>query len=528
MMTLPFGWSENKWLLIIGNMFLGVLCIVLFHTNVLPLDMVDFFFFTFIGFLVALYRPGWMFLLFIGMLPYEIVSIAPPLFGAEMRPYQWLLVLIFGALLVRFLLKRFPLPPFRFDFWDATLVVFGFSAFVSALASEESGVAFRFSIILVSFLLLYFICRLFVRSVDDARMLLPFFLSSLLVVCVYALWQNIAFFDGRESLQVMAGRPNALFSEPDWLGGYVAVFVVALVSLIVSPTLLSRYASIRVLRTIFSRFLFFSVLTLVLTVSRSAWLAAGIGTTLALFFFAWQRGVFGALYWKNRQVLKRATHVFLFIALPIFLALACIAVFQLTPFDVFDRGKSISSGEQKITIACDQEQAVPEKISSLEVLSEYGCRHINLEDIATEQAEGYFVTETYRDDPNVHIRGDIYRKVFDILKEHWLFGIGFGSVSIYLGTDARGAGLNASNMFLEVWLGSGLVGFLAFSVFWFWLGGRFCFSAFNNASPAALLFSSVWVAATVFNLFNSGLLLGWLFVLLAFLTLPHREPYGNA
>jgi O-antigen ligase len=115
------------------------------------------------------------------------------------------------------------------------------------------------------------------------------------------------------------------------------------------------------------------------------------------------------------------------------------------------------------------------------------------------------VTEIFRNDPNVHIRRDIYGKAADILGEHRFAGIGFGVIAEYLGTDGWGAGLNASNIFLEVWLGAGLIGFLAFVVFWFGLGGKWLYIACKERSAPALVLASVWIAATAFNLFNSGL-----------------------
>src|SRR3989344_9503023 len=101
LLTMPFGWSVNKFLLVIGNIVAGSALIILSHTNVLPLDPVNFLFFSFVGFLCALYRPGWAFLFLVGMLPYEIVTLAPSSFGVSIRPYQWVLVLVTLALAVR-------------------------------------------------------------------------------------------------------------------------------------------------------------------------------------------------------------------------------------------------------------------------------------------------------------------------------------------------------------------------------------------------------------------------------------------
>lgn len=524
---LPFGWSMNKTLLVFFNMFAGLVLIALSFTDALPLDSVNFLFFSFVGFLFALYRPGWAFLLLIGMLPYEIINIVPESFGLTVRPYQWLLVLIIPALLARFALRRFPFPEFVPNVWDMLLIVFGISSLFSAFASSNQAIALKLSIILFSFISLYFVCRIFVRSIDDARMILPFLFSSFLVISCYAILQNILFLSGRESLEVMAGRPNATFSEADWLGGYLAAIVVALSALIVSPALVSKYAPLRTARIIFSILLFFGFTALIITVSRSAWLAALAGTAAALIIFGWQRGIFDAIYWRNMQILRRAFLVKLFIGIPFFAALILVYIAGLSPFDLLDRSKSVASGEQKITIVCEQEIVLPEKIDSLEALADYGCAHIRLEDIAAKQAAGGYVTEIFRNDPNVHIRQDIYGKVAPILKEHWFAGIGFGVIAEYLGTDDRGAGLNASNIFLEVWLGAGVIGFLAFIVFWFGLGGKWLSIACKERSSLALILVSVWIAATIFNIFNSGLFLGWFFLCMALLLIPSQDAYDR-
>src|SRR3989344_6775361 len=123
-----FGWSMNKLLLVLFNVFAGVVLIALSFAGVLPLDTVDLIFFSFVGFLCALYRPGWAFLLLVGMLPYEIVTLAPSSFGVSIRPYQWVLVLVTLALAVRLALKRFPVEKFAPNVWDIALLVFGASA----------------------------------------------------------------------------------------------------------------------------------------------------------------------------------------------------------------------------------------------------------------------------------------------------------------------------------------------------------------------------------------------------------------
>lgn len=522
-LSLPFGWSVNKFLLVCFNVLAGIVLIGISHISVLPLDPVNFFFFSFVGFLCALYRPGWVFLLLIGMLPYETINIAPTAFGITVRPYQWLLVLVLSALLVRFVLKRFPLQKFALNFWDIALVIFGISAIFSALASDFRSAAMKLSIILLSFILLYFVTRIFVRSFDDARMLLPFLFSSFLIITIYAIFQNILFQGGRESFEIMAGRPNATFSEADWLGGYLAMMLTLLSALIASPLLSLKDFSSKQMHFVFSTLLFFGYIALILSVSRSAWLATFFGVMTALFIFAWQRGIWNALVFSNKEVLLKTVQMKLFIIAPFFLALLSVLAFNLSPFDLTDRSRSIASGEQRITIACDKETALPVKISSIEELRGFDCSHINLEDIVSEQMAGRYVTEILRTDPNVEIRQNIYARIDSLIKKHWFTGIGFGAVSEYLGTDERGAGLNASNLFLEVWLGTGLIGFLAFVFFWFGQGIKWLFAAYKKNPSLGIVFGSIFIAVTIFNLFNSGLFLAWFFVLLAFFVLPFSE-----
>lgn len=533
---MPFNWNQNKLLLVAGNILLGVVFIALAFTKTLPFNPINFIFFSFVGFLLALYRPGWIFLILIGMLPFEITNIAPADLGIAVRPYQWLLVLISLSLLVRFAVRRFPLQKFVPNFWDILLVIFGASSLISALTSPDRPASLKLSIILFSFIILYFLCRLFVRSLDDTLMILPFLFSSFLVISVYAILQNILFLGNKESLEVMAGRPNTTFSEPDWLGGYLAVAITAISALLVFLPFVVKNFQLKLAQYILSTLLFFGFTALIISVSRSAWLAAFAGIVSVLYFYFFTQlevislinipmrkhielltGQATKASWKEIIVAK------LHIVIPLLLAFFTVYIFHLTSFDILDRGQSVTSGKQKITIACEKTITLPEIIDNAKELANYNCEHIRLEEIADRKAAGEYVTEIWRGDPNVNTRRNIYEKSLSILKERWFFGVGFGSIADYLGTDERGTGLNASNIFLEVWLGSGIIGFLAFAIFWFGLGWRCLSESFRYQNVLPVSLGSVWIAATVFNLFNSGLFLGWFFVMLALLMISDKN-----
>jgi hypothetical protein len=217
-------------------------------------------------------------------------------------------------------------------------------------------------------------------------------------------------------------------------------------------------------------------------------------------------------------------------------SLLIIYSFNLTNFQLWSRAVS-TGGMQKITIACESRTVLdlPEKIEDVLELKKYGCRHINLEDIDQEKESGFEIKEIYRPDPNVNIRGQVFQKSWAEIKKHPVLGIGYGSIAAFLGQDERpariatparnasyneageqsvaggGVNLNASNIFLEVWLGSGLIGLLAF--IFIWLNAIIVFvkrfySSNNQEEKAFALFILLGIFAFLIpNLFNAGIFL---------------------
>jgi O-antigen ligase len=254
---------------------------------------------------------------------------------------------------------------------------------------------------------------------------------------------------------------------------------------------------------------------LFLTVARSAWLGAVVVTGFFLGGAWWLRGAKG-LKKELPSTLAFAT----LLLVTFFGAVAVVTIFHLSPFQFWNRIQSTGTGLQRITVSCQSaDTALPQKIVSLGELEQSGCRFIPLEEIDQEQQAGHFIQEVYRDDPNVTIRREIYGRVFQVVAMQPILGVGWGSASVFLGTDERGAGLNASNMFLEIWLGSGLVGLGAFVVWWilaFVSAVHWYFTARDTREQIfALFLAATFSGVTVFNLFNSGILLGFFFLLLA-------------
>lgn len=531
-----FGKNQNRIFLIGANIFLVLFLIVAANFGVLPMRMGDFVFFAVLTLALALYRPGWAFLLFVGTIMLENVNLAPPEAGIAIRPYQFFGGLTILAIIIRLATRRLNFKLIKLAWHDWSLIALGAISFVSAVFSEDAAAGAKQSVILASFIFLYFLVRNYIQTPDDLKKTVPFFLSSSLVVIGYGIWQNVRFAQGLSSFEVMAGRPNATFTEADWLGIFLVLLLAAIYSLIYyfsrngndmdSPPIFNFQFSISKQFSI-TKFLIFQTflyvllvatyVLLVLTVSRSAWLGA-FGVTFIFLFVIFTRLKIKPANWRWKETFKLKIGILTALVVSI----ALVYFFNLTDFQLGNRVQSTGTGLQRITVACAEERNFSSQSWELASLGEIGCRHIDLEEIENEKAAGFFVTEVYRKDPNVSIRSQIYGKSWELIKAHPVLGIGWGNVSPYLGKDERGAGLNASNIFLETWLGAGLFGLLALigiltAVFWRALR-NFLRDDREMESFAIFAFLGL-VAVIVPNLFNSGIFLGyvWLFLGLAFI-----------
>ena len=528
--------NKNQSILLATNILLVFFLILLSNLHVLPLHFGDFAFFAILTLALALYRPGWSFLFFVGTIMLEQVNLAPLELGIAIRPYQFFGGLTILAIIIRALTNRLNFKLAKVAWYDFLIILIGVSSFVSIANSQIKDVSLKQSVILASFIFLYFLVRNFLQTAEDIKKVIPFFLSSSVIVMLYGIWQNVRFLHNLSNFEVMPGRPNATFTEADWLGIFLVLLLAVTYSLIYffhnnDDETISNFKSKisnqiqitknQILKTFLYIVLILDFISLILTVSRSAWLGAlavtfiflfTIFTNLKLNFKEWQ--------WRKTIAIKIP------IVIAIILSIAIVYIFHLTNFQLFNRAQSTGSGLQKITISCQDDQQLPDAINDTSELEKFGCRHINLEEIEGEQLSGNIGKEIYRKDPNIGVRSEIYRKSWELIKAHPILGIGWGSISTYLGTDERGAGLNASNLFLEVWLATGILGLLALLVVWVLILLKavqdFIFA--KDAVKILPLFIILgWFALTVPNLFNSGILLGFIWLFLAVAAINNKK-----
>ncbi|MFZ1626898.1 MAG: O-antigen ligase family protein, partial [Candidatus Moraniibacteriota bacterium] len=314
---------------------------------------------------------------------------------------------------------------------------------------------------------------------------------------------------------VMPGRPNGSFAEPDWLGFFsvlILIFVFTALYRLLKST--ERDVVIPPLQIFWQIFLLIPVFTaLILTASRSAWLAAFVG------LIVWTSV---AIFSEGKNSLRRILQSVQILVITAVVALVIVIDVPLTRFDLLNRAESTATGFQEITVACETFTNLPEVINSIDDLRAFSCRHIDLEERALLTAAGFSIQTVQRPDPNIAIRSEIYRQTWSEIRAHPVLGIGWGNIGVILGRDENGAAYNASNIWLEVLLGAGLLGLLGLAgVFGEIIvqAGRECFSRKSGQTQSQLaLVLAVLSAFFVFNLFNAGLLIG--FVWIAFSAVP--------
>lgn len=555
------------------NSILILSLITFSNLEILPLQNLYLFsFFAIIIFVSSLFFAETTFLFFISSIILENINLAPQEIGINIRPYQLLGGILFFTISTKHFFywlisksKKSDCKTFfnKIKFRDYLVLIFVFSSFLSSFFSVNKAVSFKQSVIVSSFAIFYFLTRIFVKNFQDLKKAIYFFLNSSLIVTVYGIWQNWRFMQNLNHFEKMTGRPNATFLEPDWLAMFLVFLLAGLYGLVYFRFIANNekivfskiFLKSEILNKLFFRsrskiifqddknngnfeivfflyfFIFLIYILLLLTVARSGWLGAGVVTIFYLLFvllnlngkFGWQKFFqFQNYSWKN-FFQQGFTLFFLGI-----LAIISIFSFKLTNFELGNRIQSTSSGNQEITISCLPNFSIDQKyflnshkiIENVSELEKYNCRHINLEEIESEEAKGNLVKKIYRKDPNFNVRSESYQKSWQTIQKHFILGVGWGNIGSILGKAEDGTELNASNIFLEIWLGAGIFGLISFILILiniFWQGFDFVQNENFLKKCFGLFLLLGLVAILVPNLFNAGILLGFLWLFLGLL-----------
>jgi hypothetical protein len=513
----------------------------------------------FVILIIALKYPRQIFWLFLAVLPLENIILSASEVPISVRPFQLvggtlmitlLVSLIFKNRKIKFKLLKPTLPSLAIlrmekvplkdeqvylNPVDRLVLFLGVASLIGAQFAPDIRTSLKLSLVLFSFLGFYWIARNFTRNFKHLIENIWFFLVGADAVLMLGLYQKIAEKFGWTSMQVMEKRINATFTEPNWLGAYL-VFILALflglkyiLKLLrkdkscLGKTIqrfiemnIGKWPILKIAQVVLNGYVFIVIAELILTVSRSAWLGAGVILTAYILI----------VFLKEDAV--RAFRTTLFALGKIVIVIAVLNIFGLSDFHLSNRAMSSASGLQKITISCQKnivKQPIENgaKIASVQELANYGCQHINLEEIEIEKSAGGIIKEVYRPDPSVSARKDIYKKSLVEVKKHWLFGQGLGSGGFFLGSDNLGHSLNTSNIFLEVLISMGVAGLMIFILILatpFIVGLKLLQIKSKKYANKPKEVIAVFLLLTFFailipNLFNAGFLIAFFWIWLA-------------
>lgn len=517
--------SYKRRLIFIVNILAVISMITFSNLGFLPIEnLIVFGVFSVLIFVLVWYQLDFIFILFIGSIVLENINLAPVELGLSVRLYQLLGGVIFLVTLLKLIFGKLEIKLPKFCWRDGLILIFILSGFISSIFADNQILSLKQSVIIASFGALYFLFRIFIQNLNDLKKVIPFFLSSSFIVVLYGIWQNWQFMRGGSHFEVMPGRPNAVFTEPDWLGMFL-VFVVPILYILIFKNFQSiKEFLVKKLNYFYLSFLILTFTLLILTVARSAWLGVGVVTVIYLILTLLNLGsgwknVFKKLNWKKfflQSLIIFSTGI---------IAISLVYFLNLTNFELGNRVQSTGSGKQEITISCilmfSEEQheflnSSVKEIENVKELEKYNCRHINLQEIKREESKGNLVTRVYRNDPNVNVRAEVYRKSWQEIKNNWFFGIGWGNIGSILGTDEAGTTLNSSNIFLEIWLGAGILGIVSFLILIIgvlWRGLTCLFKGGDSKNKSLGIFLILGIVAIIIpNMFNAGVMLGYLWL----------------
>ncbi|MEA1925953.1 MAG: O-antigen ligase family protein [Patescibacteria group bacterium] len=491
-----------------------------------------FYLLSLIAVILVVINPTMLFWLFLAAIPLDTTIVSPEWLPISLRPFQLFGILAIAGTVIHWIFRTFDLQPISFKkichicsilskecktgerenffgWFDRIIFCLPIFALLGVINSPDKTLSLKLMFVLVSFVALFWLIRTFTQTKQQMFEALWFFAVGSVPVLFFGFYQILAVKSGLISFEIFDQRINGTFTEPDWFGMYLSILIAVILwfrfALLERKdrTMIGNLQVIKLLRAATIGDLFLMAILIILTVARSAWLGlAAVLTAYIVLIFIRKKGTL--LSKISYSVKESLIQVAIILSAAVFIWGA-----GLSTFHIVNRAASSVSGMQKITVSCEKNSKVPKKIESTDLLSEFGCFHINLENIEKEQKQGREVKEVFRPDPNINVRKKIYAISWSEIKKHPFLGQGLGSSGIVLGEDEHGSNYNASNIFLESWLSMGIGGFFLvlliffYPIFW---SLKNIFKGRNINSSSFVLLTAL--AVLIPNMFNAGLLLG--------------------
>lgn len=438
------------------------------------------------------------------LIPFEIYKLDVIQGILSLRPYQIIefILLIFLAFYYfkRKIKPKELLVPFRSPI-SKLLAVYFVVSLISLINSPDLKNGIQETLVLLSFLAIYWLVLFFIRTSKDVKNIFIVIIASGVMTAIIGLVQTLAYKFGLELIEVMPGRPNSILPEPDWFGLFMVFVFAVLLSLQYTIKSEDEVLWINLLKNKYVYYiiqcLFF--VSIILALARASWLAgiALIGLYVFLIFID-KNNHFSLAFIQGTKILT----VFL-------ISLGIIYVFGLTPFSLKNRFLSIATGEEIHAVIIDKETGKEITIKK-EKVKEY-------------KNKGIEVIAKKVNDINFLKRKESFSNNSDIILKHPLLGIGFGGIS-----SVFGQGVNASNIFMEIWIATGVIGLIIFGLIFYlifreWLV-FFIKKRGKNNQPYLFFIILGLVVIIIPNIFNSGLFLGffWVYLGIAANLLDHQ------
>lgn len=447
--------------------------------------------------------PKALFFLLVFLIPFEIYKL--PVGGIiHLRPYQIAALVLLLMVGYHYLAGKIStgdlMRPLKSPI-SKILFIYFLISLISLVNAPDLKNGLQDTLILLSFLIIYWLVAYFVHTASDAAAALFTIVLSGFFASLVGLAQIIAYKAGMKLIEVMPGRPNSILPEPDWFGFFMVLALASLIAVKYLKQKDTKLAAFKVFRSNYFQSIIHVLfyMMIILTVARASWLAA-----IAIIGFF----IFLIFIYKNNSIYSAFSEG-LKILVVFLVSLGIIYSFSLTDFSLKNRFLSIITREEVHAVATDPESG--EEISiSREKAEEY-------------KKKGIEVKKKKVKDVNVLRRTESFTDSLDIAFKHPVLGIGFGGI-----TTVFGEGINANNIFIEILVATGVIGLMVFMPIFYYIfrEGIYCFIKRRGSENIGFLFFILLglIAMTIPNVFNSGLFLGffWLYLGLASSILDHK------
>ncbi len=416
-----------------------------------------------------IFRKLWYLLIF--MLPFEILQIS--IQGFQIRIYQViiLIVLLLSIYLYRdniqskinYILKNI----FNLEIYyqNIYLILFTLIWIIASISGYFYGgdinQSFIKSAIALLYLILFIIIFYGIRNKNQLYNVFKTLFYSTGVLILIGVYEGIAFKFGWNTFTVFDGRVDSLLPEPNWLAMFLTIIYAILLPIQLN---LQKKWSLW--------YLMLGLLFIVIaSLTRASWLAIFIIT--GIFFL--RNIIWGD---KKKNLLKYMTSI----AITIFLAVI-LSQTGITGFNLKDRALSIFTQDM---VYYDKE--------------------------ITQYNQDEEISKNIEKDINIIKRQDDYNNALEIGTEYFLTGVGFN------GYEHRvGDGRNASNLFLGVFVSSGIIGVsILFTIFYTLVKQSFFF--YSSDTKLSNIILNIILAITITGMFNDPYLMGFLWIILAIVT----------